>query len=208
MSRGARPENERTESYPLSPLQQGLLFHTLSSTVPGVDLVQVIGSLHEELDPAAFAESWQRVVDRHPILRSGFLTPRGAGEARQEVHSGVEFTVQQHDWRGVPQGEQEARFEAWLQADAARGFDLAQPPLLRLALFELGATDYQFAWTFHHLLLDARAIHLVLVEVFACYEAIRTRQDLTLPPSAPYRAYVDWLAGQDFSRAEAFWRRT
>jgi natural product biosynthesis luciferase-like monooxygenase protein/amino acid adenylation domain-containing protein len=208
MSRGTRPEKERTKSYPLSALQQGLLFHTMSPPGPGVDVVQVIGSLHEELDAAAFAQSWQRVVDRHPILRSGFYTQRGAGEPSQEVHSGVEILVQQQDWRGVPQVEQEARLEAWLQADAARVFELSQPPLMRLELFQLGAAEYQFVWTFHHLLLDGRAIHLVLNEVFALYETFRRHEPLKLPDPVPYRKYIDWLAQQDFSRAESFWRRT
>ena len=56
--------------YPLSPMQEGMLFHSLYS--PGSDLYfeQFSCRLQGDLDIAAFKQSWQEVVNRHSILRT------------------------------------------------------------------------------------------------------------------------------------------
>ncbi|HWY29959.1 MAG TPA: amino acid adenylation domain-containing protein, partial [Candidatus Acidoferrum sp.] len=197
----------KTESYPLSPLQQGMLFHALSAREPGVDVEQIFCTTPEHLDPSAFERAWQRVVDRHGILRTTFHWS-GLAEPRQEVHpqSTIEFRFE--DWRQKTPAQQKHLFEATLQAERQRGFNLSDQPPLRVALFRLGDSACRFLWTIHHLLLDGRAVVLVLNEVFEFYEALVRGEKLELPPLRPYREYIHWLQQQDWSAAETFWRRT
>ena len=198
------PANDVNEGYPLSPMQQGMLFHSLSAPHSGVDIEQILCTLPEKLNVAAFRQAWERVVERHAILRTGF---RVAGlEPQQEVHRQVRLHFEQKDWRGLTEREQEGRLDAYLQAERRRGFELSVPPLMRLALFHAGEAKHVLAWTFHHLLLDGRAMVVLLREVFDFYEATCQGRDLDPPAPRPYRDYIEWLRSRDWSDAETFWR--
>ena len=94
-----RSENGVAESYPLSPMQQGMLFHNLSAPHSGVDIEQVICTLWEDLRVAAFRQAWERVVERHAILRTGFHW--GDPQPHQEVHRRARLHFEQKDWRGL-----------------------------------------------------------------------------------------------------------
>ncbi|MDY7076525.1 MAG: amino acid adenylation domain-containing protein [Chloroflexota bacterium] len=193
--------------YPLSPMQQGMLFHSLFAPESGVYVEQTGCTLRGNLDVPAFQRAWQRVVDRHPILRTAFVG-EGLKEPIQVVHREVQLPVEQQDWRTLSTLEQEARLEDSLQAERKCGFDLSKAPLMRLALMRTDDDTYEFIWTNHHILLDGWSIPLLLQEVFAFYESFRQGQDLRFGPPRPYRDYIVWLKRQDMEQAEAFWRAT
>lgn len=200
----ARPE-EIEDVYPLSPMQQGMLFHSLYAPGSGVDIQQIVGNLPEALDAPAFEQAWQQVIARHPPLRTSFHW-QDMDQPRQYVHKHLTCPLHFHNWQHLSPTEQEAHLDRFLRADRGRGFNLNQPPLMRLTLFCCGPAAYRFVWTFHHILLDGRSFPLVIKELFAFYKAIRRGQNLRLEPPRPYRHYIDWLGRQDFSTAKAFWR--
>jgi amino acid adenylation domain-containing protein len=195
------------DAYPLSAMQQGMLFHSLLAPGSGVDIEQLVCELHEALEVTALQRSWQCVLARHPVLRTNFRW-QGLNEPQQEVHSVVELPWEAQDWRDLPPDEKEKRSAAFLMADRRRGFDLTQSPLLRLTLFRWDDAHSRLIWTFHHALLDGRSFAPLLREVFTFYEAFRQGEEMELPLPRPYRDYIDWLQRQDFSRSEAFWRQT
>lgn len=195
------------DAYPLSPMQQGMLFHSLLAPDSGVDIEQVLCELHEALDVAAFKRSWQCAIKRHPILRTKFSW-QGVDQPRQEVHSVAELPWDEQDWRNVPLDEKKDRLAAFLISDRRRGFNMSQAPLFRLSLFHWDTADSRLIRTFHHTLLDGRALIQLLRELFAFYEAFRSGTELELHRPRPYRDYIDWLQQQDFSKAEPFWRKT
>ena len=202
-------KTQRTrDMYPLSPMQQGMLFHSLSSARgAGVDVEQIFCTLREDVNVGAFQSAWRRVVDRHPILRTSFHWQESAGP-RQKVHPSVEFEFSRQDWRNDSGDRRKKLFADLLEAERNRGFNPAAAPLMRLAILHNGENEWQFLWTFHHLLLDGRAIVNLLGEVFAFYEAFSRGEDLELPPPRPYSDFIDWLQGQDRAKAEKFWRET
>ncbi|MEK7326335.1 MAG: condensation domain-containing protein, partial [Chloroflexota bacterium] len=193
--------------YPLSPMQQGMIFHSLLAPESGMYVEQVSCRLRGCLNIPAFERAWQRVIERYSILRTGF-----AGEELKEpvqvVHKRVALPLEQQDWRGLTAAEQTARLETFLQAGRARGFKLSEPPLMRLALMRVADDACDFVWCYHHALLDGWSVPLLMREVFAFYDAFQRRQELRLAPPRPYRDYIAWLKKQDATRAEAFWRRT
>jgi amino acid adenylation domain-containing protein len=170
-----------------------------------VDIEQIVCALHEGIDAPAFEQAWGRVIGRHPVLRTSFRW-QGLEQPIQEVRRYLRCPMEQADWCGLPEEEQEARLDDYLRTDRRIGFELNKAPLMRLVLFRCAEADYKFIWTFHHALLDGRSFPLVLREVFAFYEALRQGQDLQLDHPRPYRDYIEWLQKQDLSRAEAFWR--
>jgi non-ribosomal peptide synthetase component F len=199
--------NTVEDIYPLSPMQEGMLFHTLYEPDTGVYFQQLRCTLRGELDVAAFMRAWQQLADRHPILRTAFVWEE-SDQPLQVVHRQVELPWEQQDWRGLTPAAQHERFEAWLLADRRQGFELDTPPLMRFGLFRIADTAYSFVWSHHHLLLDGWSMPLVFDEVFTCYDAFRRRRAVRLERVRPYRDYIAWLQQQSQAQAESFWRQT
>jgi amino acid adenylation domain-containing protein len=195
------------DTYELSPLQEGMLFHALAGAEPGVDVLHVTCELEEELDTDRFVDAWRIVVARHAAFRTSFRLQED-GSPLQDVYSEVDLPVAFRDWRGLPAGEQERDWCSLLEHDRERGFDLFRAPLLRLALARLGECQYRLLWSLHHAIIDGRAFPVVLEEVFACYDAARQGRALELPPAAQFGQYVGWLRQLDHGPAEAYWRNT
>jgi amino acid adenylation domain-containing protein len=193
------------ESYPLSPLQEGMLFHSFASVGTGVDIVQVICRVRERLDLETFQRAWARVVERHAVLRSQFEWEE-LDEPRQVVLSEVSLPGECCDWKHLSGREQEESFEGYLQKDRAQGFDIGQAPLLRLAFFDLGGEAYRLVWTFHHIIMDGRVIPLLLEEAFAIYQAFVEGRAVVPDDPHRYRDYVEWVRNRDLARDEKFWR--
>ena len=158
------------------------------------------------LDVSAFAAAWQRVVERHTALRTGFLW-REVERPLQLVRRGAQLPWMVEDWRGVPPTALEPRWRALLAADRARGFDLGRPPLLRLAVVRTGEESHRLIWSSHHLIFDGWCFSILLTEVFALYHAAVSGGEALLPPPHPFRDYIAWLAGRDETEAERYWRR-
>jgi acyl-CoA synthetase (AMP-forming)/AMP-acid ligase II/nucleoside-diphosphate-sugar epimerase len=196
---------EIEDIYPLSPMQRGMLFHTLYAPQSGVYFQQVGCTLHGDLDRAAFRRAWAYVMARHAVLRSAVVW-EGLDEPMQVVLRQVPLPLEELDWRELPLDEQHVQRERFMQADQARGFDPLTAPLMRLALIQLADDAYQLIWSRHHLLLDGWSVSLILREVFRCYAMFRQGLPPGLEPPRPYRDYLAWLQRQDLARAEEFWR--
>ncbi|MGH6884561.1 MAG: MupA/Atu3671 family FMN-dependent luciferase-like monooxygenase, partial [Geminicoccales bacterium] len=182
-----------------------MLFHAVSGGDSGVDIAQIVATLHEPLDQAHFVRAWHRVAERHAILRSRFRW-EGIADPVQDVLDRIEIPVERFDWRAFTEDARRARFQALLDQDRIRGFDLGEAPIMRLALVRAGERENWVLWTFHHALIDGRSFPLVLREVFAIYEAYSRGGDAELPLPRPYRDHIEWLRKLDFDRAEAYWQ--
>ena len=197
---------EREDFYPLSPMQEGMLFHTLYAARSGVYVTQVSHVLHGELDVEAFERTWQHLFDRHAILRTFFVWEKVAKRV-QVVQRHVKAHIEIHDWQSFTTIQKADQLREWLKADRISGFNLAQAPLVRLALMKLEKDSHQFVFSFHHLLLDGWSVPILMQEALAIYEALRTGREATLPSRRPFRDYISWLQRQDLAQAEAYWRQ-
>ena len=194
------------DSYPLSSLQQGMLFHAVWEKGSGVDIAQFLFDLHETLDVEKFKRAWSRVITRHPILRTSFRW-KTLDQPQQQVHAKVESYWEEQDWRTFTDLEREKRLTEFLAEDRRRGFDMARAPLFRLTLLRYGEAYNRLIWTYHHILLDGRSRRLVQREVSTYYQAFLRNEDLTWATPPPFRDYINWLQQQDFGEHESFWRQ-
>ncbi|MGY3450250.1 amino acid adenylation domain-containing protein [Bradyrhizobium sp. USDA 4353] len=192
--------------YPLSPLQRGLLFHSLYEPDAAVYVISLACRLHGTLDAAAFERAWQLVVARHAVLRTAFVGHE-LDRPQQLVLRQVELPFVHEDWRHLSSTEQAARFAELQRTERSRSFDFAQPPLMRLCLVRIGDDDHRLLWNVHHIVLDGWSLPLLLDEVFAAYQALSRRETPVLSEVRPFKDYIGWLQRQDVVRAEAYWRR-
>ncbi|NTX35800.1 amino acid adenylation domain-containing protein, partial [Myxococcus sp. CA033] len=193
--------------YPLSPLQQGMLFHTLAAPGSGVYVTQLTWTFGDALDLGAFRRTWEAVIQRQPLLRTSFLTG-GSQEPLQLVHPGAALPWEELDWRGVEEAEQQSRFQALLSEDRARGFDLRTPPLLRLTVIRTGEQSWRALGTMHHMLMDGWSMGLLFQDLFTTYEQVRAGLVWIRREATTFRDYINWLERQPMEPAERYWRKT
>src|SRR5262249_11951896 len=149
------------EIWDLTPLQQGMLFHTLYSTESSVYTIQLEMAVEGELDGKAVQDAWGIVVSRHAPLRTSFVWER-LEKPYQVVHRELDLDFTRYDWSMLAAADQDERRRSFLAQDRARLFDLTQPPLMRVALIALAPRVHRLIWTFHHIVLEGWSAAIVL----------------------------------------------
>ncbi len=191
--------------YPLSPMQEGMLFDTLLAPGSGIYLMQDRFELQGFVDAAVFKQAWQQVLDRQPVLRTAFHWET-ASSPRQIVLRRVELPFDYLDWREIPPARQEALLEQLLREERELGFDFAKPPLMAIRLLRLTEDRYCFIRSYHHILVDAWCMSLILVELKQNYERLMRGQPGCQAAAPSFRDYLAWLQQQDEAATERFWR--
>ncbi|WP_377806054.1 amino acid adenylation domain-containing protein [Azospirillum sp. A29] len=203
------PARELEDLYPLSPMQQGMLFHALEGAAEGESpYVTQLAVEVEGLEEERFAAAWAWVTARHAVLRTGFLWGGALAAPLQAVWERVADAVSVLDWRdrGLAGTGLEEALVALAREERARGFELGRPPLQRVVLVRLGPGRqgrgrHRLIWTSHHLLLDGWSSARLVAEVLGRYRGAEVGG-----AAGRYRDYIAWLGRQDGAASERFWR--
>ncbi|QII04312.1 amino acid adenylation domain-containing protein [Rhodococcoides fascians A25f] len=188
---------------PLSPLQEGLLFHSsFDTSAPDAYVVQMAFDVSGPLDADTLHTAVAAVVARHLNLRSAFRQ-RSSGEWAQIVLREVPPAWRYMDLSAIPTAEREAAAVVALEEERRSGFDLGRPPLVRFALLRLGQHEHRLVVTNHHAVLDGWSVPVLLRDLLAAYE--NGGSAATLPSVSSYRDHARWLAAQDRPAAVAAW---
>ncbi|WP_277816770.1 condensation domain-containing protein, partial [Streptomyces sp. AcH 505] len=191
--------------YGLSPLQFGMLFHSLEDTSDTRPyMVQMTEEVEGAFDDALFGQAWQRLVDRHSILRSAFVW-EGVSEPVQVVQRQAPVPFEVRDLRGLP--DQERQLDVFLAEDWERGFDLSRAPLVRVTVLRTAEQRRFVVWSFHHILLDGWSVQILQKELFALYRSLLDGTSAALPTTVPYRRYIEWLNAQRDDSSAEFWTK-
>src|SRR3954447_24698493 len=183
---------------PLTPLQQGLLFHASTAAGSGDDVytLQLDITVAGPLDANRLHAAVNMVVTRHPNLVARF-------------HEQLDQPVQvipadpETPWRYVELDagvDVEAQIQEVCAAERAAVCDLTQGPVFRVALIRIAEDRHRFVLTNHHIVIDGWSLPVLLQEIFAGYFGQR------LPAPVSYRRFVAWLESQDLAAAQATWR--
>jgi len=192
-------QHQIADILPLTPLQQGLLFHASFAQDPGDDVyaVQLGITVTGALDSHRLHEAVHTVVNRHPNLAARFCPQ--FGEPVQVIPADPVMA-----WRYIQLGpedfDHEQRVEELCAAERAAVSDLANRPAFRAALIRTADNRYRFVLTNHHIVMDGWSLPILLREILANYYGDQ------LPAPATYRSYLTWLASQDRTTAQAAWR--
>ena len=182
---------------PLTPLQEGLLFH--ASSARGSDdlyAVQLEITVTGSLDQHRLRDAVQTVVKRHPNLVARFseqfdhpvqIIPADPVAGWRYVELDAEVDVDE-------------QVERVCTAERAAVCDFNDQPAFRAALIRTTEDQHRFVLTLHHIVVDGWSLPILLHEIFASYYG------QWLPAAVPYRRFVTWLAGRDRGAAQAAWR--
>ena len=183
---------------PLSPLQEGLLFHALSAAEgPDIYKIQLELILHGPLEGRLLRTSVEALLGRHASLRAGFQHENLNRPVQVIVSSAVPR------WESIDLSEldtagRDARVAEIVARDRAEPFALGSPPLIRFTLIRLGRQEHRLLLTSHHILLDGWSLPVLVRELFSIYA--QKGDGASLPRVTPYRDYLAWIAAQDRHR--------
>jgi len=194
----------REDYFPLTPTQEGMLFQTLKGVGEATYFGQIVLSFAASPELHHWQAAWREVLQRHVALRVAVVW-RGRETPAQRIAREFEPEWVIRDWREYTAEQFAHHWEAYLQQDRQRGFDVEQAPLLRFTLALSADGGCRFAISEHHLLNDGWGIAIVVREVMILYRARVAGTAVTLPPAPDYRDYLDWIARQSRDEALAYW---
>ncbi|MDQ0702716.1 amino acid adenylation domain-containing protein/non-ribosomal peptide synthase protein (TIGR01720 family) [Pseudomonas sp. W3I7] len=200
------PANVIEDVYPLTPMQEGLLLHTLLEPGTGLYYMQDRYRINSALDPERFAQAWQAVIARHEALRASFCWNVGE-DMLQVIHKPGNTPIEYLDWSHDPEAEQEPRLQALLKAEREAGFDLLNQAPFHLRLIRVGEARYWFMMSNHHILIDAWCRSLLMNDFFDIYMALGEGRDAQLATPPRYRDYIAWLQRQNLNEARQWWQQ-
>ncbi|WP_301150481.1 non-ribosomal peptide synthetase, partial [Mycobacterium simiae] len=190
--------NRIADILPLTPLQQGLLFHANTYRDSELYAVQLDIGIGGALDPARLRRAVDTVLNRHPNLAARFCPE--FDEPVQVIPASPVLAWQYLELDGVDGVEPDEHLRLLCAAERAAVCDLTEPPAFRVALIRTAEDRHRLVLTNHHIVLDGWSLPILLQEIFTSYHGQR------LPAAPPYRRFVTWLAGQDRDSAETAWR--
>ncbi|CCK81829.1 non-ribosomal peptide synthetase [Desulfobacula toluolica] len=191
-------------TYPISPMQHGMLMETLRSTQgAGIYIEQIVFDINQDIDLERFKKAWQKIIQHHEIMRLGFVW-KNLDQPRQHILPIDEISIEINDWSSSSKSETEEFIEVFLQADRRLGFALSKPPLFRIALLKTDENQYTCVWSFHHAIADGRTMVSILKDLFLIYHNPNTQ----LSPPGSFKNYIGWLnKKQNSESARAFWEK-
>ncbi|MGE2689180.1 condensation domain-containing protein, partial [Mycolicibacterium pulveris] len=191
-------DDQVADILPLTPLQQGLLFHAgmAHSRRDDVYAVQLDITLSGRLDRHRLHDAIQAVITRHPNLVARFS--QQFGEPVQVLSENPEIPWRYLDLT-TDQHNADEQIALVCAAERAAVCDLTEQPPIRAVLFRTADDEHRFVLTNHHIVLDGWSLPIVLAEVFAGYYGQR------LAPATPYRRFISWLADRDLDAARTAW---
>ncbi|PWV47942.1 non-ribosomal peptide synthetase [Nocardiopsis sp. L17-MgMaSL7] len=190
------PAARLAELWPATPLQSGLVFHSLYGSGHDAYTAQSAVRIDGDLDPEGLHRAAALLLDHHPSLRAGF---------HAEGEDLVQFVPAElrPRWRSVDLSadpDPDAALERLSAEELATPFDLAHPPLLRFTLVRLNPTRHVLVTTDHHTLLDGWSTPLFLRALFSRYA-----EPDTPAPGTHFRDHLAWLAARDDAAADHAW---
>ncbi|MEZ2339468.1 condensation domain-containing protein, partial [Mucilaginibacter sp. RCC_168] len=190
--------------YPLSPMQEGMLFHHLYDRSSVAYFLQTSYQIHGTLDISFVQRSLVELSRRHDVLRTAFVFSE-ASRSLQAVLKSREIEFAYHDFRVFGWAEMGDRVRSFKEADRLRSFDLSRDVLMRVHVLHLSDDVYEFIWSYHHILMDGWCLGTLTREYYEIYNSYIENRSYHLPVVRQYKHYIQWLSLQDESAAASYW---
>ncbi|MCP4152045.1 MAG: amino acid adenylation domain-containing protein, partial [bacterium] len=196
-----------TDISPLTPMQEGMLFHSLAAPGSRVYCMQSSFRLNAHWESSCLERSFRELVKRYDILRTVFLN-EGFERPLQLVQQEVEVDYRFDDLTVPGEGahqDREAVIAGFRERYREQTFDLARGPLVRLGVMRVEPAIFELNWSFHHILMDGWCIGILFGDFLEIYNRLSQGKTGALAKPASYRKYIEWLEKQDGDRPKEYW---
>ncbi|CAI6266026.1 non-ribosomal plipastatin synthetase PpsC [Bacillus subtilis] len=197
---------EIQDIYPLSFMQEGMLFHSLYDEQSRAYFEQASFTINGQLDLERFQKSMDAVFDRYDIFRTAFIY-KNVAKPRQVVLKQRHCHVHVEDISHLNEKDKEHCTEAFKEQDKSKGFDLQTDVLMRISILKWAPDHYVCIWSHHHILMDGWCLGIVIKDFLHIYQALGKGQFPDLPPVQPYGTYIKWLMQQEREEAAEYWKK-
>ena len=202
---GIEKENLK-DIYPLSTMQEGMLYHAVYDKNPETFFEQFSFPIQGNLNVAIFETCWNERFKRYDIFRT-FFAHKGLERPLQVVLREQQVDFIYEDVSVLPGDRQQTYIEKYEVENRRRGFDLSRDIVMRIRVFKRGEASYTVVWSYHHILLDGWSAAIIIKELFQAYEAMQKGITPRLKPVTPYSRYIEWLERVDKGQAKNYWER-
>ncbi|MGD2088937.1 MAG: non-ribosomal peptide synthase/polyketide synthase [Candidatus Aminicenantes bacterium] len=194
-----------SDVYKLTPMQLGMLFHSLVDKESNAYFEQVVFSLKGEIDIRILEKSFNAIIERYDILRTIFHL-EDKDQPLQIVLKHRKTKVHFNNIDHLSKQEQQQYLHDFMAKDKKKGFDLTRDMLMRLSLFKTGKYSYKLIWSFHHILMDGWCLGIIYKDLSRLYYSLKKGEPLKLEPVTPYVNYIKWLETQDKEQGLKYWQ--
>lgn len=190
--------------YPLSPLQEGLFFHSLNNKNSAAYFIQVAYRISNSMDPIYVQQALNMLAERYEVLRTSFVL-EGLKKTFQVVLKERLPEFYYEDIRNCD--DKDAYLEEVRQKDKQRSFDLTHDPLMRVLMYRLEDDVYEFIWSHHHIIMDGWCTGIILTEFRQIYNSLQQGLQPKLAPVVQYSQFIKWIEKRDAKSAASFWKQ-
>lgn len=184
----------------------------LDQMVPGSAFYTESSALRFQamINPAILERAINTIVERHEILRTTLVEQNGHPVARVAGRVHIPLTVT--DLSMLPEDTRQPEVVRLATEEASRPFDLARGPLLRTVLLKIGATEWVFLLSMHHIICDGWSSAVFSRELSVTYNDYAAGRPCSLPDLpiqySDFAAWQrNWLSGERLERQLGYWRK-
>lgn len=197
-----KPEVEKI--YTLSPMQEGMLFHSLMEDASNAYFEQTSFELGGKLNISLFEESFNTIIQRHDVFRTLFIHEK-TKTPQQVVLKKRPAKVVFEDISNLKSDKQDEYVIRFKEEDIQRGFNLSRDILIRMSIIKKSEHTHLIIWSFHHIVMDGWCMGIITKELFEIYHALAERRTPNVEAVQPYVNYIKWLEKQDRNEAQQYW---
>lgn len=199
-------EGAISKIYPLTPMQEGILFHGILEKQYDSYFIQFVLSLKGQVDLAIFEESVNRLIEHFEVLRTVFVYDQ-LEKPWQVVLAPRRWKLTFEDCSNLNPAEQLARLTEYKAEDRQRGFDLTRDILTRVTIFKMDAQSYQVVWDLHHIVVDGWSLSIILKHFLQIYGDLQAQRASNFAEKANFSDFVAWLEEQETAEAGVYWEQ-
>lgn len=197
-------QNKEIESiYPLSNLQQGLLFHSTAKDDPYV--AQLYWNISSSINQSDFKKAWRTLIEENAVLRTSFHQIESSPPL-QIVHKTASLDWHEYDWTGLSESQFKRKLTQLLAKDKTWNFDLQQPGCMRFYYIHTNRDYDLFIWSHHHIILDGWSINLLLKQLDYLNQDSDQQRIKSFAKLSPFKNYIEWLVQQSREKAIDYWK--
>ncbi|MFD2726452.1 non-ribosomal peptide synthetase [Hyunsoonleella rubra] len=206
-NQNAKLHNQKIKTiYPLNVMQQGILFHTLTSEYDQ-GFLNVQCTIDGKLDTEIFKKAWGLTANRHSILRSSVHWDN-LRNPLLIVNASTEIKLDSIDYLNIDETIHNDKLAELKNDNRSKGINFNEHPLSKVQLIKTKTDSHILLWCCHHLLLDGWSTSIILKDLFSIYDSVIRNTPPDLPAIPGHASYLNWQKRIPIADAKKFWMRT